>query len=102
MKSSTHHLMVKKLKIHDRHCSLLNWFLKNLSDHFTTQILETLCHIQEILYLEDNKRTPLTILSLIITTFKHAILLKAHLQENIKPVSERKFFGIYYHSLVRH
>ena len=39
---------------------------------------------------------------LIFSTFKHAMLLKIHLDGKLKSESERNFFGIYYHSLIRH
>ena len=35
-------------------------------------------------------------------TFYHALLLKIHLQGNIKSMTSRRFFGLYYHSLVKH
>ena len=32
-----------------------NWFLSNMKNHFSISILITLCEIQEILYLHDQK-----------------------------------------------
>ena len=65
-------------------------------------ILSSLSEIQEILYLPDIKRTPLTILRLVICCFQHAMMLKLHIDCYVKSLTERKMFGIYYHSLIRH
>ena len=45
-------------------------FIENLKIHFTTNILISLCGIQEILCLPDKNRSPLTILPLISTIFQ--------------------------------
>ena len=63
---------------------ITNWFQQELPSHFTTQILMTLSEIQELLYLPDNKRNPVTILRLIITTYKHAMFLKTNIDGNIQ------------------
>ena len=81
---------------------ITNWFLSNMKNHFLTNILITLCEIQEILYLPDKKRSVQKIMRLIFSTFKHAMLLKIHLDGKLKSETEQKFFGIYYHSLIRH
>ena len=81
---------------------ITNWFLQHHKHHFALKILTTLSEIQEILYLPEIDRTPVTILRLIITCFKHAMLLKIHIDGNVKSLTERKMFGIYYHSLIRH
>ena len=76
---------------------MTNWFLSNMKNHFSTYILITLCKIQEILYLPDQRRSVQKIMRLIFSTFKHAMLLKIHLDGKLKSETERKFFGIYYH-----
>ena len=81
---------------------ITNWFLSNMKNHFLTNILITLFEIQEILCLPDKKRSVQKIMRLIFSTFKHAMLLKIHLDGKLKSETERKFFGIYYHSLIRH
>ena len=81
---------------------MTNWFLSNMKNHFSTYILITLCEIQEILYLPDQRRSVQKIMRLIFSTFKHAMLLKIHLDSKLKSEIEWKFFGIYYHSLIRH
>ena len=81
---------------------ITNWFIENLKDHFTTNILISLCEIQEILYLPDKNRSPLTILRLLLATFQHSMLLKIHISTSLKSMTERKFYGTYYHSLIRH
>ena len=58
--------------------------------------------MQEILYLPDKKRSVQRIMRLILSTFKHAMLLKIHLDGKLKSETEGKSVGIYYHSLIRH
>ena len=81
---------------------ITNWFQQELPNHFTTQISKTLSEIQELLYLPDNKRNPATILKLIITTYKHAMFLKVNIDGNIRSMTDRKLFGIYYYSIMGH
>ena len=63
---------------------MTNWFLSNMKNHFSTYILITLCEIQEILYLPDQRRSVQKIMRLIFSTFKHAMLLKIHLDSKLK------------------
>ena len=63
---------------------MTNWFLSNMKNHFLTYILITLCKIQEILYLPDQRRSVQKIMRLIFSTFKHAMLLKIHLDSKLK------------------
>ena len=79
-----------------------NWFLSNIKNHFTTNILLTLSEIQEILYLPETKRSAQKLMRLISRSFLHALFLKINIEGKIKSATERKFFGIYYHSLIRH
>ena len=79
-----------------------NWFLSSLKNHFSTNILTTLCEIQEILFLPDKKRSVQKIVRLIFSTFKRAMLLKIHLDGKLKSETERKNFGTCYYSLIRH
>ena len=81
---------------------ITDWFIENLKDHFTTNILISLCEIQEILYLTDKNRSPLTILRLLLVTFQHPMLLKIHISTSLKSMMEQKFYGTYYHNLKRH
>ena len=95
----------KEAKNSADHRSLLlltNWFVSHMKNHFSTNLLETLCKIQEILYLLDEKRNAQKILQLILALFSHAMIIKIHMDGHIKSMSERKFYGIYYHSLIRH
>ena len=39
---------------------------------------------------------------LISTSFLHALFLKINTEGNVKSAKERKYFDIYYHSLIRH
>ena len=43
---------------------ITHWLIENLKIHFTTNILISFCEIQQILYLPDKNRSPLTILPL--------------------------------------
>ena len=77
------------------------WFLENHEDRIFRDIIIALCEIQEIIYLPDNQRSPQTVLRLYIITFIHMIYVKMNLRENLKKLARRKFFGSYYHSLIR-
>lgn len=78
------------------------WLLENKPSHFITDIFLTLSQIQEILYSPEEERTCKKILRLNNLIFTHSMILKINLKNNLKVLTERKFFGIYYHSLVRH
>ena len=65
-------------------------------------IFETLCAIQELLYLKDNKRTAESVLALYGKTFLHGILLRKHIGHNVKKLTAKKLYGKYFHSLFRH
>ena len=58
--------------------------------------------MQEILYLPDKSRPPLTMLRLQLATFQHSMLLKMHISTSLKSMAKRKFYGRYYHILIRH
>ena len=79
-----------------------NWCQQNLKNHFGYQLLNTLTEIQELLYLPDNQRSTSSILRLINTTFRHAMIIKINIRGNLHSTTSRKFFGVYYHSIVRH
>ena len=65
-------------------------------------IFETLCAIQELLYLNDNKRTAESVLALYVKTVLNGILLRKHIGHNIKKLSAKKLYGKYFHFLFRH
>ena len=75
---------------------------ENHPRHFATEIFTTLVEIQEILYATDQHRNRASILRLQNICFKHAMLLKIHLQGCLKSLTSRKLFGSYYHSLIIH
>ena len=77
------------------------WFLQNRPFHFATDIIITLAEIQEILYSPETKRSIQSVFCLHNVTFCHVLLLKIHMQDNIISMT-RKFFGSYYHSLIKH
>ena len=78
------------------------WFLQNRPFHFATDIIITFASIQEILYSPETKRSIQSVFRLRNFTFCHALLLKIHTQDNIISMTRRKFFGSYYHSLIKH
>ena len=99
------HSMKKRQKLSSLQKNLLiitNWFIESLKDHFTINILISLCEIQEVIYLLDKNRSPLAILRLLLATFQHSMLLKIHIGTSLKSMAERKFYGAYCHSLIRH
>ena len=71
----------------------------NYSNHFITDIITTFAEIREILYAPDSKRSVHPMFCLRNITFLHALLLRMHLQGEIKSMTSRRFFGSYYHSL---
>lgn len=79
-----------------------NWFSKHLPNSFGYGLLQTLAEMQEILYMPDSKRCPRTVLRLMNVTFRHAMLIKLNIRGQLEKLGSRKFFGVYYHSLVRH
>ena len=87
----------------DQRSSLIKVYLfckNNFPESSVTSILFTLCEIQRVLYLQEGGRTNENILHLYLQTFLHAILIKRNLK--ITSMTERKFFGKYYHAIVTH
>lgn len=78
------------------------WLIENMCNHFITKLFESLAKIQEILYLQDHKRTVQKILRLRNVTFQHAMIIKINIRGNLKKLTSRKFFGVYFHSLIHH
>ena len=79
-----------------------NWLIQNLSEHYITKIFSTFAEIQEITYAVEEKRSRPKILRLSNITFTHALLLFIHIKDNLKSLTSRKLFGVYYHSIVKH
>ena len=48
------------------------------------------------------KRSAQKLILLISTSFLHALFIKINIEGNVKSATERKLFGIYYHSLNRY
>ena len=87
----------------DQRSSLIKVYLfckTNFPEIPVTFILFTLCEIQRVLYQQEHGRTNESILHLYLKTFLHAILIKRNLK--ITSVTERKYFGKYYHAIVTH
>lgn len=78
------------------------WAIENIPNHYFIDILKTLCEIQEILYLPEERRTITTVQRLINVTHVHAMLIRIHLYNNLKVLTSRKFYGAYYHAIIRH
>ena len=79
-----------------------SWFIENMESNFVSTFLKTLTEIQEILYMTEDNRTTTTVLRLHVSVFLHALHLKINVRGNLKKLTSRKFFGSYYHSLMRH
>ena len=62
----------------------------------------TLAKIQEILYFPEKERNVVKVLRLHNITFKHAMLHKICFANKLKNLTKRKYFGVYYHSLIIH
>ena len=89
----------------DYRASLLivcGWLMKKQPDHFVSKILLPHTEIQEILYQTDKDRRTTSILGLHSFCFQHAMLFKINLQGKLMTLTSRKFFGFYYHSLIKH
>ena len=80
---------------------IYKWLMNMLPDHFSTTIFSSMLEIQEILYSPDKNRNCILILHLYLRTFVFSMMIKIHLQGKLKTMTERKFFGTYYHSLTR-
>ena len=65
-------------------------------------IFETLCAVQELPHLNDNKRFAESVLALFSKTFSHGILLRKHIRHNVKKLTVKKLYGKYFHSLFCH
>ena len=78
------------------------WFMDNYPQHYVTQILKTLAEMQEILYLSEDNRTIQKVLRLGTVVLTHAILLNKNFLPLKSKLTERKFYGSYYHSLIHH
>ena len=59
-------------------------------------------NIQAITFYSEKKRSLQSILRLYSTKFQHALTIKTSLLSNIKGSTARKFFGSYYHSIIKH
>ena len=76
--------------------------MKIQPDHFVTEILLKRAEIQEIFYKTDEYRSTTSILCLHSLCFQHVMFLKINLQGKLMTLTSRKFFGSYYHSLIKH
>ena len=64
------------------------WLIKHYPNHFVTEIFTTLVEIQEILYATEEQRNRVSILRLQNVCFKHAMLLKLHIQGQLTNFSK--------------
>ena len=88
----------------DYHKSLLvvcAFFIERFPGTYYTEALRTLTEIQELLYLPEKERTTTKILRFYNTTFLHTLLIR-HFENNLKELTARKCFGVFYHSLMTH
>ena len=76
-----------------------DWLLETVREHFVTKTILTMCEIREISYVFERKRNSKKILCLSNITFLHSMFLVINLTNNAKPLSQRKLFGTYFHSI---
>ena len=79
-----------------------SFFLEKSPGSYITQLLVTLAEIQELLYSPEKERSIKKVLRLCNLTFVHALLIKKYWENDLKILTQRKFFGVYYHSLMIH
>ena len=72
---------------------LTNRFLSHMKNHFSRILLETLCKIQEILYLPEEKGNAQKVLQLILALFSHAMIIKIHMDGHIKSRLKESFMA---------
>ena len=65
-------------------------------------LIDTLVDIQEILYKDDNERSPRLVLRLHNSTWYHHILCREVMGFKLKEMTTRKFYGTYFHDLTSH
>ena len=66
------------------------------------KILKVLAEIQELLYLIQKKSSVTKFLRFYKTTFLRTLIIKRHFENNLKVLTVRRFYGVYYHSLMTH
>ena len=76
--------------------------MQNLPEHYIIKIFSTFAEIQHITYAVEEKRSSPKTSRLSNITFTHALLLFIHIKDNLKSLTSRKLFGVYYHSIVKH
>ena len=74
----------------------LSKYLVGIIDPTIMAILTTMQEIQELLYNEEKDSA-----SSMHVFFKHGCLLKQHFQL-LKSMTKRRFYGQYYHGIVKH
>ena len=79
-----------------------NWLIQNLPELYMAKIFSTFAEIPGITYAIREKRSCPKILRLSNITFTHALLLLIHIKDNLKSLTSRKLFGVYYLSIVRY
>ena len=78
------------------------WLIKQYPKHFVIEIFTTLVEIQEFSYATEEQRNQVSILQLQNVCFQHAMVLKLHIQGQLKSLTSCKFLGSYYHSFIKH
>ena len=81
--------------------NLLSLLKQSPAQENIVRLIETIVIIAELLYSDDTKRSPQTVLKLYNSTFLHHELCKS-LFERTTQISHRKLFGSHLHALVVH
>ena len=79
-----------------------SFFLEKSPESYITQLLVTLAEIQELHYSPKKERSIKKNLRLYKLTFEHGLLINRSWENNLKILIRRRFFGVYYHSLMIH
>ena len=82
--------------------AVCSFFLEKSPGSYITQLLVTLAEIQELRYSPEKDRNIKNILQLYRLTFVHASLIKRYWENDLKILTQQKFFGVYYHLLMIH
>lgn len=75
--------------------------LAGKADGGVIELLTTLAEMMGTFYAKEESRNPKQILRLANLAFKHALAMRAVLTPP-KTMTQRKLYGIYYHSAVHH
>lgn len=88
----------------DFRCSLIttSLYVQGTACPRVQSLLDTMVDMQDILYKDDNKRSPRLILRYHNSSWYHHILCREIVGFNLQKMTVRKFYGTYFHDLTAH